>query len=1456
VYLFDDMTSDHAPPPLDALLAHRAWVRVLARRLADDAADADDLEQDAWLAAAGARPHGGVGMHAWFAKVLRNRAVDMRRREVHRTDRESAVARDETVRSGADLVVDAEAHGRVVQAVLALDEPYRETVLLRFYEGLPPREVAARMNVPVDTVRTRLRRAAERLREALGGRREDWLGALAPLLDLRRGAPVPTAAAVAGGVAMKLSTKLVIAALALVLGVGLAVRYGADRDAVQAPPARASDTTAHADGPRSAAHHTRPTGFDIVGTTTSAGVPASSHVTARRLGAPRDPVTWTSLRVQTLSTPPAAAPDAEADADAAGGVLLSGLSAGAFRVQAVFADGRSAVRIVDVTPETPHARVVLDAPEGGLALHGRAVHADGTPFVGWIRLQQILYEDALWMRTDAAGAFAFAGLNPTKTWLYAVDESTATTASVRVQLPFDGEYAFTVDRPTALRRGRVVAADDESPVGGASVSVRTGLFGKTQFEFIATTKADGSFEGRWARRASLSASAAGFVRGNAEDDGKSDVAVVRLTRGAAVEGRVLASADEKPVAGAVVRARLAAERNWSNEAVARSAADGSFRLDGVPPGDVDVFVWGGGWVSKGLADVRRGGADPFVVHVEDGAPAKVELHAAPSASAEGQVLDANGSPAAMAAVSALPTTYFDGFAWRSTSAESGVDGTCVLRDLLPGIDYSFSAWQGRGDAYTRSTAPVRTESGRTVQVTLRLDPARRLEVTVLEQGTDAPLANSVVAVSRPGAEPTGEWGTDASGRVEIAPVPGGRIGVRARAARHAPSPQDVVPEEVDPMHLRAVVRLAPGKVLAGRVELPASVDAESVMMTIRLDPDVATGGPRRNLTSWDNRPTPAIAADGSFRYDDLEDGAYVINAWSQWSRGWSCIAKASAGDTDVVVAAQPPGQKGEDVRVRVLDAEGSPVADASVQCLFVFDAMSMDGSGAWHKQASPRGSPAPIRDGAATVTLPKRDSGRGEYWIAVFSSPPRKGVAPCGAAVVAVSDPPPAEIEVRLPRERRIAGRVVGPDGAGVAGVRVSVHAASCAVFEWMLLAGMEEQGGARTGVDGAFDVGGLGDFTYRLSFTVPPGFAPTMPVKTPAGTTGVEVRLSRGLEPVVTVRDASGRPLEGCGVHANVLSAGPMPVAPSLSATTSAAGTAKLPPLDPTARYMLQVDPPADRDDLLRSWTRDWTPADTMLRLEPAFSVTGIVRDAAGSALSGATVTYTTQPYGSRTVLSAADGTFRVGGLSARAKVSLRAVARGDTDRGEGDAVEATAGDANVALVVDAAASLRVRVVGIPPGASVKYRLSSPARASSTYRDDRVPPGGVLRFGGLDRAAKYRLFVGPTETGLYALSEEMSPSADETVLRLVQGEILAGRVNLPSGVDAREVSVYAGGDGWLASTTVDAQGRFQFPGVPPHATRLDSFVYRQGKNVFRATCTTPSGTDVVLDLQPEPGGR
>ena len=66
-------------------------------------------------------------------------------------------------------------HRRLLAAVEALDEPYRTTVRMRWFDGLPPREIAARLGIAPHIVWTRLSRAHARLRETLqeeqGGRR-------------------------------------------------------------------------------------------------------------------------------------------------------------------------------------------------------------------------------------------------------------------------------------------------------------------------------------------------------------------------------------------------------------------------------------------------------------------------------------------------------------------------------------------------------------------------------------------------------------------------------------------------------------------------------------------------------------------------------------------------------------------------------------------------------------------------------------------------------------------------------------------------------------------------------------------------------------------------------------------------------------------------------------------------------------------------------------------------------------------------------------------------------------------------------------------------------------------------------------------------------------------------------------------------------------------------------------
>lgn len=245
---------DAAPIPLERLLAHRAWVRSVARAVARDPNSADDVEQETWVAALRTPPRHESSLRGWFGAVVRSRARRAGRTETRRAAREWAAARGEAVASPAELAEIADTHRRVVEAVVALDEPFRAAILLRYFEGLPVDEVARRTASPLETTRSRLKRGVAKLRERLsrelGTDERPWHLALAPLLVAPRVTGGASAAGTGGAI---VATKATWAAIGLVVAAGaagvFALKSGDDpkappatdtASAPAAPPAKAS----------------------------------------------------------------------------------------------------------------------------------------------------------------------------------------------------------------------------------------------------------------------------------------------------------------------------------------------------------------------------------------------------------------------------------------------------------------------------------------------------------------------------------------------------------------------------------------------------------------------------------------------------------------------------------------------------------------------------------------------------------------------------------------------------------------------------------------------------------------------------------------------------------------------------------------------------------------------------------------------------------------------------------------------------------------------------------------------------------------------------------------------------------------------------------------------------------------------------------------------------------------
>lgn len=272
---------------IETLLEDQAWLRRLARRLVRDPSLGDDLVQEGWLKALTNPPARHV--RSWWRAVLVRRAIDLRREEARRDAREKRVPAPEA--PPKDLLERVELQEMVARAVRSLPEPYRVAVLLRHFEGLPPRAIAKRLGLPVETVRTHLKRAHGMLRERLDGARRDWKGAM---LLLAWPGSVPK---LLGGMAAMAHTKKLslVALVLLVLSISLAFTWGGLRGtgepaprAAKAAPA-APPSLASAEAPAPARPHT---GWTIAVRTVRRpeGVFAGADVIARVIldGAPVD----------------------------------------------------------------------------------------------------------------------------------------------------------------------------------------------------------------------------------------------------------------------------------------------------------------------------------------------------------------------------------------------------------------------------------------------------------------------------------------------------------------------------------------------------------------------------------------------------------------------------------------------------------------------------------------------------------------------------------------------------------------------------------------------------------------------------------------------------------------------------------------------------------------------------------------------------------------------------------------------------------------------------------------------------------------------------------------------------------------------------------------------------------------------------------------------------------------
>jgi RNA polymerase sigma factor (sigma-70 family) len=121
----------------------------------------------AWRAAARLDP--GRKLGPWLATIAKRVSIDIYRREVRRAAKplEAVPADDPALVSPETSVEDAYDIWEVRRAVSLLPDDEREVVRAQHFEGLTHSQIAARLGLPVGTVKSRSFRAHKRLASAL-----------------------------------------------------------------------------------------------------------------------------------------------------------------------------------------------------------------------------------------------------------------------------------------------------------------------------------------------------------------------------------------------------------------------------------------------------------------------------------------------------------------------------------------------------------------------------------------------------------------------------------------------------------------------------------------------------------------------------------------------------------------------------------------------------------------------------------------------------------------------------------------------------------------------------------------------------------------------------------------------------------------------------------------------------------------------------------------------------------------------------------------------------------------------------------------------------------------------------------------------------------------------------------------------------------------------------------------
>jgi RNA polymerase sigma-70 factor (ECF subfamily) len=155
----------------------QARVFTMALRLTGQRADAEELAQDVFvqLHAALATITDATHLEKWLLRAIYHRSIDrLRQRKRQGNNVPLEVLGEAPEGQAPESVADPIAAARLYQLLLQLQPDARAVVLLRYQDDLDLPDIAAVLDMPVNTVKSHLRRSLEWLRTQCAGEKHGY----------------------------------------------------------------------------------------------------------------------------------------------------------------------------------------------------------------------------------------------------------------------------------------------------------------------------------------------------------------------------------------------------------------------------------------------------------------------------------------------------------------------------------------------------------------------------------------------------------------------------------------------------------------------------------------------------------------------------------------------------------------------------------------------------------------------------------------------------------------------------------------------------------------------------------------------------------------------------------------------------------------------------------------------------------------------------------------------------------------------------------------------------------------------------------------------------------------------------------------------------------------------------------------------------------------------------------